>query len=356
MKKTIVLVFKHLPKILCIFISLAGLILYPKEIGEGVKDGLTLLGEKIIPSLFPFMIFSAYIALSPYAVYISRVLNRLSKKMFNVNGAALTSVLLGILGGYPIGAKTVAEFYQLKFLNKSDVNRLFGWCINPSPAFVITATGTFMLNNTRSGIVMYISLLLSSLTIGIFSRFLPVKDCESTTYTQLPPIDRKNIFVNSVSSGSKAMLSVCGWVLIFSSVAAGLDVFIKNKELTLFIKSLAEVTTGCETGVKQGISLPLICALLGFGGFAVIFQIAPYLEKCGYDLKIFICWRIINSALSAFYCSGIIKLFPDYRSVFQTIGVGSAEFAVSHSVEASFILLFTCIVLILEVDNKRKMC
>lgn len=356
MKKSAVRLLRHLPKILCIVIAFLGLIFYPREIGNGVRNGLTLLGEKVIPSLFPFMILSTYISFSPYSFHISRLLHKPARKIFNINGAGLTAVFLGILGGYPIGAKAVSDFYQLKRLDKSDINRLLCWCVNPSPAFVITATGTFMMSNTQSGIVMYISLMLASLTIGIFARFIPSESYGHEAIPNAFPIDRKNIFINSVSSGSKAMLSICGWVLLFSAVCAGLDCLTESKEITLLIKVFSEVTTGCESGIANGLSLPLICAILGFGGFAVIFQVAPYLEKCDYNLKFFICWRLINGALSAFYCSRIMKLFPDSQAVFQTVTVGSSEFTLSHSIGASVILLLTCIVLILEVDNKRKMC
>lgn len=42
----------------------------PSSMGEGVRNGLFLCGETVIPSLFPFMIFSDFIVRSElgYAV------------------------------------------------------------------------------------------------------------------------------------------------------------------------------------------------------------------------------------------------------------------------------------------------
>lgn len=356
MKNSSVKILKHLPKIIIIILSLLCLLLFPKEIGEGVKKGLYLSGESIIPALFPFMILSAYISSSPYALYFSRKTEKLARKLFNISGAGLTAVLLGILGGYPIGAKTAEEFYLRKMLSKADTHRTLSWCVNPSPAFVITAVGSFMLQNTKSGIIMYISVLLSSFTIGLFSRFTGDKTDAESLYKTETVIDRKDIFINSVASASKSMLLICAWVLFFSAVCTGMNAFTDNKSLTLFIKALAEVTTGCESAVKSNISLSLICALLGFGGFAVIFQISPYLQNCGYDLKLFICWRAISGALSAFFCSALLKIFPQAQTVSQTILAGRTEITLSHSIGASIILLLTCIVFILEVDNKQKVC
>ncbi len=344
----------NLPKIALILISLVCLLVFPKEIAEGVKKGLCLSGESVIPALFPFMILSAYISASPYSLYFSKKTDKFARSLFNISGAGLTAVLLGILGGYPIGAKTAEDFYMRKVLSKNDTHRTLSWCVNPSPAFVITAVGTFMLGNTKSGVIMYISILLSSFTIGLFMRFTGDKEEAVSFYDTITPIDSKSIFVNSVASASKSMLAICGWVIFFSAVCAGLDAVTDNKSFTLFVKALAEVTTGCENAVNEGISVPLICALLGFGGFAVIFQIAPYLQNCAYHIKLFICWRAITGALSAFYCSILLKIFPQTQAVSQTILSGSTEITLSHSIGASAVLLLTCIVLILEVDNKRK--
>lgn len=353
MKKAYDIYIIHIFKIFFILISLVGLIAFPKEIGNGVKSGLLLLGDSIIPALFPFMVFASYIAFSPYSDRISMLLKKPAQKLFSTNGNGLTAVILGILGGYPIGAKTVAEYYQQGLLSANEAHRIIPWCVNPSPAFVITATGTFLLRNTKSGAIIYISVILASLTIGVFNRFIKI-DCEKNEKTNISPLMQKDVFINSVASASKAMLAICGWVLTFSALCAGFDCLTDNEHLSLLIKSIAEVTNGCRLAAEEGLSLPLICAITSFGGFAVIFQVSPYLQICSYNLRVFICWRLLSAALSAFYCSLFIRLFPDAQSVYQVISVADKSFTVSHSISAAVILLITCVVLILEVDNKRK--
>lgn len=346
--------FAKIIKIFFAAISFIVLILFPQEIGDGVKSGLYLLGNSVIPALFPFMLLSTYISFSPCSRYLSLILERPAQWLFGINGTGLCAVVLGILGGYPIGAKTVAEFFEQRLLSQYDTKRLLSWCVNPSPAFVITAIGTFLLRNTSSGIIMYVSILLSSITIGIANKFMISHQKTSESKADIAPLNESNIFISSVTSGSKAMLSVCGWVLTFSAICAGIDCITYNKNLSLLIKSVSEVTNGCSVIADTGLPLPVLCALLGFGGFAVIFQVAPYLQMCNYSLKIFICWRIVIASLSAFYCSILIKIFPKAHSVIHVIAIGDTNLTLSHSIGASIILLITCIVLILEVDNKRK--
>lgn len=353
-KKIHIAPIKTIFKIIFVCISLFCLIINPENIGQGVRNGLLLLSENIIPSLFPFMILSTYIAFSPFIMKIGKLINKPAEKIFNVSGMGLIGVLLGITGGYPIGAKIISDFYLNKTITKNEMQRLFCWCVNPSPAFVITAIGTFMLKSTTSGVIIYISIILASLSLGVFTGAISKKEHNTL---QLPSlIDNKNIFVNSVTSASKAMLSICAWVIVFSAISAGIDIVITEEYFALFIKSVAEVTTGCQNVILHKFSLPVLSAVLSFGGFAVIFQIAPYLEKCGYELKYFICWRIVSGALSAFYCSVLFRLFPRTTEVFQVIEFNNTELFFSHSTIATIFLLFTCIVLILEVDNKKKLC
>lgn len=343
-----------MPKAICLLICLITTIIFPTEIANGVRDGLLLLGDSLIPALFPFMVLASYLADSPLFYLSAHILHKPSKRLFNVSGTGLITVILGMLGGYPIGAKLTSQLYENGYLSKSDTHRLLCWCINPSPSFVITAVGTFMLRNTKSGILLYCANILASFTIGLAVRFLVFKERDNNPVTKY--IEQRNVFISAVASASKAMLSICGWVLLFSAIAAGLECIIHYERVTLFIKTISEVTTGCRFAACDGFSLPVICAVTGFGGFAVIFQIAPYLEKCNFSLKQFICWRIINGALSAFYCSVFIKIFPDTVSTIYSFNAGEAVYNISHSPVAAIILMLTCILLILEVDNKRKLC
>lgn len=353
-KKTFIKILKPLPTAAGTVLCVVGLVMYPKETADGIKTGLLLLAENIIPALFPFMVLSTYISNSPFIEFSAKVLEKPSQKIFKTNANAVIAVILGLLGGYPIGAKSAAEFYESGKLTDNEVQRLFCWCVNPSPAFVITAVGTFMFENTKIGIILYASCVSASLAIGFCARFF--SDGKNTSEKVEKNTNRKNIFVNSVSVGSNAMFSVCGWVLVFSAIAALSDVFSPNELTALFLKTVLEVTTGCGYAVSNGLPLPAVSAILGFGGVAVIFQIAPYLEKCKIQIKNLLCLKIINGALSAFFCSQLLKIFPQSTAVFNEISVGGAVFPVSHSITATIILILMCTVLIFEVDNKRKMC
>lgn len=354
MKKFSSVLLKNLLTLIIVCSIAVCLIIYPEDTANGIKNGFFLLGNSLIPALFPFMVLSSYISQSNIAELLCKLVEKPFKYIFKTSAYGFIPFVLGLLGGYPIGAKTVAEFYKDRKISENDAQRLLYWCINPSPAFAVTAVGTFMLNNTKAGFVLYFACVLASLTVGFLCRFIGNGEIQEIKRTQKSL--NKNIFVKSVSKGSEAMFSVSGWVLTFCVLSALCQSLKLPHTLTLIIKSVGEVTTGCENAVLSGLSLPVIAGILGFGGFAVICQCATYSTVCQTELKNLLCSRLINASLSAIYCSLLLKIFPQCEEVSVVLGSQNTSFTLYHSIGASIILLTMCILLILEVDNRKKVC
>lgn len=354
MKRFFTLIIKNTVTLIIVAAIGAGLIIYPKSTAEGIKNGFLLLGNNLIPSLFPFMVLSSYISQSTIAQATSKFFEKPFRFIFKSGGYGLIAFILGCIGGYPVGAKTVCEFYESGKISQNDAERLLYWCINPSPAFLITAVGTFMLGDIKSGFILYFSCLLSSVTIGFICRFLSNNETYSVEH-RLPEA-KDGIFVKSVSKGSEGMLSICGWVLTFCVLASLCDALSLPYSASFIIKSVGEVTTGCKNIISIGLSLPVIAAISGFGGFAVICQCASYASVCKLKMKFLVCSRIINSALSAIYCAVLLQAFPRSENASVIISTGTASFTLYHSISASIILVIMCILLVLEVDNQKKVC
>ncbi len=354
MKNSSRLFIKNLLTLITISSVAFCLIIYPKDTANGIKNGFLLLGNSLIPSLFPFMVLSSYISQSSISEASSKIFEKNFQFIFKTSGYGVVTFILGLLGGYPIGAKTIAEFYKAEKLTQNDAQRLLFWCINPSPAFAVTAVGTFMLGNTESGFLLYASCICASLTVGFLCRFL--SDGETAHITPKKASSGQNIFVKSVSSGSEAMFSVCGWVLTFSVFASLCDALRLPSSACTLIKSVAEVTTGCRNAVNANLSLPIIAAILGFGGFAVICQCAVYSSACKMRIKFLICSRLLNASLSSIYCFLLLKLFPQCAEVSMVIGTKTGYITLYHSIGATIILFIMCALLILEVDNRKKIC
>ena len=299
------------------------------------------------------MVISAYICENKLIHKLASASDKFTKRVFKTNGYGIIAFILGVTGGYPVGAKVIHGYYVTGKLNQNEAERLFYWCINPSPAFTITAVGLLMMGNIKTGIVIYVSCILSSITIGFFCRFLS-EDSTAGKVDFSVPKKADTSFVKAVSSGTEAMLGICGWVLIFSAFSCVVSALPLNESIKLFIKSVSEVTTGCNTATEYRLPVAVITAVVGFGGFAVICQISSFASSCNVKLSRLISSRVIGSSFSVVYYSLITKAFPQYTQASVVIGTEYTSFILYKSIPAAILLLITCALLILEVDNRKK--
>ena len=106
--------------------------------------------------LYGFLDFSA----------LKRV-NRIFQKMFGTNALGLYPFVLGSLCGFPLGVKCVRDLYTSGGISKDDAELLIGFCNNTSPAFLIAGVGAGLRGSTYDGIVLYFSMLLSAVCVGM---------------------------------------------------------------------------------------------------------------------------------------------------------------------------------------------
>lgn len=345
---------KDLPKILCVMGLLIFIMIHPESATNGIKNGISLLLTIIIPSLFPFLVLSSFIASSKSFYILSGVFGPLTTHIFKINKNGFIPILMGLTGGYPIGAKVTADLYKANRLTKNEAERLMLFTVNSGPAFALTAVGTNMLSNTLAGIILYISTILTSLTIGFLCRFLSDKKDLETNNT-VTPEKTENVFINSVASGANAIINISAWVLTFSCLSEILFTFNFGEKTTLFLNAIMEVSNGCK--VCSGmVSLPLISAILGFGSFSVICQVSPYLKACNVKMKHFFVSRILNASLSAFFTFNLLKLFPEAVNTSVVLHVNNQPLNLSYTISSSVILLIMCLIFILQVDNRKKIC
>ena len=354
MKKYFKTLVTDLPKILCAIGILAIIIIHPETATKGVKNGISLLLTIIIPSLFPFLVLSSFIASSKAFYNLSGIMGPLTTRIFKINKNGFIPILMGLTGGYPIGAKVTADLYKANRLTQNEAERLMLFTINSGPAFALTAVGTNMLGNTLSGVILYISTILTSLTIGFFCRFLSDKK-ELDVNKIITSEKSENIFINSVASGANAIINISAWVLTFSCLSEIIFAFNLAEKTALFLNAIMEVSNGCKV-CSQVISLPLISAILGFGSFSVICQVSPYLKACKVKMKNFFVSRILNASLSAFFTFNLIKLFPEAVNTSVVFHVNNQPLNLSYTVASSIFLLVMCLIFVLQVDNRKKIC
>lgn len=101
-----------------------------KRMFKGAENGIGLCLSTLVPSLFPFMVLASYITDSGPAEKIGRHLSWLTKPLFGLDGCFASAIILSLVGGYPVGAKTVNSLYKKGAASESECKRagLF-WCV-----------------------------------------------------------------------------------------------------------------------------------------------------------------------------------------------------------------------------------
>ena len=155
----------------------------------------------------------------------------------------------------------------------------------------------------------------------------------------------------AVADAGGSILSVCAWVLLFSGICAVSEKLPAGVSTPLVC--VLEVTNGCRLGAERGLSLPVLAAILGFGGLAVHCQVLSDVTACGTKLSRFWAFRVLCGALSAVYCALLLRVFPQAQTV-ALIRADVPVRAVSASVPTSAALLVTAAVFILNTAKEPQ--
>ncbi|MBQ3181544.1 MAG: hypothetical protein IJB50_02165, partial [Clostridia bacterium] len=269
------------------------MVLKTQESTECVLTALKLCVNTVIPSLFPFFVLSGLLVNLGFIALFGKILTPISKLLFKTSGKGAVVFVIGIICGYPTGAKVVADMCREKSLTKEEAERLLAFCNNSGPLFIIGAIGTTMLKNHSLGVALYIIHLLSAIFVGVLmgifaknEKALPVRD--------ICVLNIGTAFAKSIEGAVKSILNVCGYVVFFSILCA----MAKN----VFLISILEVTTGAKNlidcGFSEKITFVLLSAILGFGGICVLLQVQSEVSKAGLSLRLYVLGKILQSLIS----------------------------------------------------------
>jgi len=79
---------------------------------EAVQGALQLCTKTVIPSLFPFFVLTGLMTGSGLTHSVSQIISPVTKRIFRIEGAESFPFVMGILCGYPTGAKCLMSLYE----------------------------------------------------------------------------------------------------------------------------------------------------------------------------------------------------------------------------------------------------
>lgn len=319
------------------------LLLFSKSNLPAIKSGLSLWANSVVPSLFPFFVATELLMHTGIVYQLGNLLNRYMKPLFNIRGEGAFAFIMGIISGYPVGAKIAANFRKNGILTKEECERLLSFTNNSGPLFIIGTVGILMFRNTSIGIMLFITHLLASISVGIIFRFWKTKEASTleinsnssykTTTKRITFSNLGEVLAESITSSISTIFLIGGFVVIFSSVISILKAsgalnilsslfsplfYVLNID-TSFIAPLfsgfLEITNGINTissiaCKKLSINIIFTAFLLGFGGISVLLQVLSITSKTDLSIKPYLYGKLLHGILAAFYTYIFINIFP----------------------------------------------
>lgn len=322
--------------ILVLTIYGAFLLLNSPNSSFGVKKGLSICVNSLIPALFPFMVLSNFAALSDLKDFFSKIFGAVGEKLFRCPKRYSFVLLFSLLGGYPVGAQLINNLFDSGEISVGEAERLLCFCVNCSPAFIINALGIGLLKSPKAGLIIWISEVLATLTTA---NFVGIKGLQKGKIPEnSDSLSYISAFTESVKKSSFAMLTICGFTAVFTAMKEILgDIkavnifmnFIYEKFLFRFVTrnfweklfwGVFELNSGIFSGKTCFNLMGLFAFLTAFGGLSVFFQIRSIVNK-NISLKPFVISRFFMGFYSAFLTELIKKhFFPEAAAAMTATG------------------------------------
>lgn len=338
------------------------LLTFPGIAGAGVTQGLSSCANTLVPSLFPFMVLSAYLAESGLASAVGKYLQPVTRFLFRQPGCAAAVILMGFVGGYPAGAKTVSRLLEQGELTREQAGRLLCFCVSAGPPFVLTAIGACMLGNPAAGAVLLWSVTLSGLLLGLCTRFRGSAQPGAKAKKAAPPSGSP--FVSSVMGAGRSMAAMCALVVGFSVLIQFLEDLGAVRWVARFLllkgfhpgnsisllPFLTEITAGCRTGAMAGASLPLFAFALGWGGICVHLQVFSLFREFPLSRWVFRLFRFLHGLLSGVLCWLLLPFFPQAEAASSQ---WSSQLSAAASAPIPAVIVLFVLLLVMALDGSR---
>lgn len=262
-------------------------------------EALVLCGKSVVPALFPFLVLSNLLIALGFGELASPYLAGFMTPLFRLPGAASSALLLGLAGGYPIGAKTAAELYRDGLLTKDEATRLLAFSNNANPVFLISILGVGVFGSVRAGIWLWLIHVASALLTGLLFRGRG-KGCRERAGAEHQPIRTVSFtraFVEAVQEALSAMLSVCAFVIFFYVAAHPLAALGPHTGPALVGALELFSLTPLLTPDRFGWIAASACA--GWGGLSVLCQTMAVLEGSGLPIRNCVFGKLCQGVFSA---------------------------------------------------------
>ena len=246
------------------------------EARQGAAEGLRLWGTLLVPSLLPYFAAAGLLTRLGAVDALARRLAPAASHLFGVSGAGAAVFLLGLSGGYPLGAVSIGTLYENGTISKDEAEHLLLFCDNSGPAFAVGALGVGVFGSGAWGLLLWGIHALSAAAVGILFR--RKQGGNSSPAPPQPPTDFSAALGGAVTAAGQTLLQIGAYVIFFSALLTSLSPFgfpdtlageaaLRTGAPLSFFRALFTGALELSSGIGAMASLPLTPGSFALGAF-----------------------------------------------------------------------------------------
>ncbi|MBQ9090677.1 MAG: hypothetical protein IJY52_00195 [Anaerotignum sp.] len=313
----------------CICFLIYSLLRFPSAMLAASADSVGLWLTKVFPSLFPFLAACGILLRIGAAERMGKFLHPLMKPLFGLEGIAAFPFFLGLLSGYPMGAKITAQLYEKRQITLAEAQHILVFSNNPGPLFLVGTISAGFFGMPFFGYLLLLSTFLGAITTGCLWRFRRKKAAPSPRprffdRTELPFTE---VLSTSVSDAMNTILLIGGYLILFAALSeamkqTGLFIFLTDVLFFLplsadsvqgFCVGILEMTNGAyiisQSADSLHLRLTLIAFLVSFGGLSILGQTFGVLSSVPIHKKDYLKGKLINALFSSLFFWFLYPIF-----------------------------------------------
>lgn len=255
---------------------------------------------KVFVSIFPFIILSDILFYFNYDLFLKKIFGNIISKLFNVSKSTSIIYVLSILTSHPTNSVYIKEMLDRKEIDENDINKILLTTYFPSIAFVIGTIGIGIYHSIKTGVFLYLTILIKNILIGIFLR-------GKNLSKEIQNIKKNNITLqetisNSIIKGINISYTILGNIIIFTIIINLLNNYLNiNSTILSLMSGMLEMTSGIFMISNLNINLSqkilLTSFILNFSGLSIIFQTTSILNKYKINIKKILIIKLIFSIM-----------------------------------------------------------
>lgn len=299
------------------------LLIHPDLSIRFASDGLILWYQTVVPTLLPCMLISSLIVQTNAALGLIRLIHPLLSKILGTSPMGTYCFIIGLLCGYPMGAKTCADLIRSQKLSPEEGRYLMAFVHFPSPMFVtgyISATHLIL----PSILPVLLAIYLPVLPLSFLARwrFSAQRSSHHSVQTYQKTNLTPSLLDNIIVSNSSIMIKIGIYMMLFTILSKFIMTYplpsrlchLPSEALTGSLCGLLEMTSGIQlisqTGLPLMIKGSFICFFASFGGMSVAMQVQSVLSGSGISLNNYFPWQFLHGVFASLVFLLSCQIFP----------------------------------------------